>query len=218
MNEPLITFVAIAGSMLHAIAYVIYVRSALLDEVQPNPTSWLMWTYGTLFIIVIEWDQEATLAIMLLPMVCASCSLLVALLCWRRGRLKWPELPGDRSAFVLDLAFTALYVLLIVLDHLGFISRSDEVWLKSMLLILVSASTFVSFWPILRSTRSDPQNEHWLAWAIWTIAYAFLLIVTIATHGTSLNAIQFWAYPLSCLVLSGAVGFYACQDEPALAV
>ena len=215
MQESIITYAAIVASVLHAIAYLIYLRYAFLEEVRPNPTSWLMWAYGTALVILLEWDQEASRAVILLPVVCAVCSIIVALFCWRRGRLRWPEVPSDRAAFMLDLVFTALYVFLIVFDTRGLISTSDEVFAKSILLILAGGSTLLSYWPILRSTRRNPQNEHWLAWAIWTVAYLILLVVTIATHGNSFDSIQFWVYPSSCLVLTGAVGFYALRSDMA---
>ena len=215
MNPSTITFIAICSSLLHALAYLIYVRSALRGKVKPNPTSWLMWTYGTALLVIVEWDQEAAFSVMLLPMVCAACSLIVAGCCWQKGRLTWPETPSDRKAFLLDLFFTGVYVFLIVMELRGRLTLADETLYKSMLLILLSGSTFVSFWPILRTTRETPENEHWLAWAIWTLAYACLLLITIAEHGSSLQSIQFWAYPASCLIPTGMVGFYAFQQRDA---
>ena len=216
MNESLITFTAISGSLLHAFAYLLYIRFTLKDEVHPNPTSWLMWTYGTALVVVLEWDQDAGLSVLLLPIVCATCSIFVALNCWHKGQLCWPDALSDRAAFTLDLVLTAAYVVLIALGAMGYMSGSDGTALKSLLLVIVNISTVLSFWPILRSTRSDPANEHWLVWAIWTITYSNMLFVTIATHGISLYALQFWLYPLICLVLTGAVGFYALRPFKAI--
>lgn len=217
MSTSVVTLMAVAGGALHAGAYVLYVRFAYRDVVRPNPTTWLMWAYGTALLVVLEWDQGAAPIVLLLPAVCAVCSIVVALFCWRRGCLTWPEKPSDRAAFSIDLALTVAYVLLILFEARGLLSGMGEARLKTILLVLVSGSTFVSYWPILRSTRRNPQNEHWLAWAVWTAAYGLLLIVTIASHGGSLAAVQFWLYPLSCLLLTGAVGFYALQ-EPARAL
>lgn len=65
MPDLLISFVAFFMTSLHALAYLIYVRFAILDKVRPNPTNWFMWTYGTLLVVVLEWDQDASLAILM---------------------------------------------------------------------------------------------------------------------------------------------------------
>lgn len=197
------------GTALHALGYLLYVRSTLRDEVHPNPTTWLMWAYGTALVVAIEWDQDAAAAVLLLPTVCATCSVAVAYICWRQGRLGWPEARSDQAAFLLDLLLTAVYLLILLFAHRGWMSQGDGTIAKTIILLTLCASTAVSFWPILRATRSEPDNEHWLPWAIWTMAYALLLVATIVTHSNSTYALQFWLYPLSCLVLTAVVGLYS---------
>ena len=218
MNDLTISFFAWITTFLHVFAYLIYVRFAILDEVQPNPTSWLMWTYGTALVVLLEWEQEASFSILFLPVVCAACSLIVAFICWRKGRLSWPKAWSDRAAFVMDLTITALYIFLLVLEFKGAIGSGGNVAFKTTLLVLVNVSTFVSFWPILRSTYTDPAQEHWLAWFLWTTAYALLGLLTLSAEGFSMYTLQFLLYPFSCMLLSGLVCWYALGSGGEVAI
>jgi len=209
MDPWLLAGAVYGGSLLHVLGYLLYIRYTLRGEVRPNPTTWLMWAYGTALVVLLEWDQEAAAAVLLLPAVCAACSIAVAFLCWRRGRLRWPERRSDQAAFVLDLLLTGVYLLIVLLAAQGWTSAGDDTVAKAIVLVAVSGSTAVSYWPILRATRRNPDNEHWLPWTVWTAAYSFLLIATVATHGSSIYGLQFWIYPVSCLVLTAAVGLYS---------
>jgi hypothetical protein len=209
MDPWLLASVVYGSGIAHVLGYLLYIRCTLRGEVRPNPTTWLMWAYGTALVVLLERDQEAAAAVLLLPSLCAACSIAVAFICWRRGRLRWPERRSDQAAFLVDLLLTGVYLLIVLLAARGWISASDDTLAKTIVLLAVGGSTAVSYWPILRATRRDPDNEHWLPWAVWTAAYSLLLIATAATHGSSVYALQFWVYPLSCLVLTAAVGLYS---------
>jgi uncharacterized membrane protein len=205
--------IAWAATLLQTLGYLLYVRGALRHRIDPNPTSWLMWAYGTALVVLIETDQGIHPLLRLLPIACASCSVLVAALCWRQGALAWPRDRSDRAALSIDLALTAAYVTLSLAALAGTVPETREHSAKMLLLVCVSTSSITSYLPILRSTRRTPTAEEWLPWAVWTSAYAALLLATILVEGTSPAALQFWIYPAICLVLSGMVGWYALKPR-----
>jgi hypothetical protein len=207
----IITVAAVGAGTLQAVAYALYIRSAVRHDIDPNPTTWLMWAYGTALLVVVEHDQDAGWHLLLLPVVCTACCLLVAGLRWRRGTIGWPRDRSDQTALWLDLALTAGYLTVIGAGALGYVSARQDWLAKSSILLCVNASTFVSFWPIVRSTRENPSAERWHPWGVWSIAYALLGIVTIAEEGITLAASPFWIYPTSCMVLSGLVGWHASR-------
>ncbi len=190
-------------------AYLLYIRSSLRNEIDPNPTTWLMWAYGTTLLLVVEHDQNAAGYVLVLPVVCAAFAIVVAGLCWRTGNLRWPQERSDRRAVAIDLALTAAYLTVLGAGTLGYITDAQDWFAKTFILVCANASTFVSFWPIVRTTRENPSAEQWRPWSVWAAAYAMLWLVTIAEEGTSLAALQFWIYPMSCKFLSGLVGWYA---------
>lgn len=205
---------AYGAAFLQAAAYGIYLRSTLRHQTDPNPTSWLMWAYGTALVLIVEWDQNASTLLLLLPIVCTACGIGVAASCWRKGTLRWPIYQTDRAAFTIDLGLTALYIGVVGASSLGWIAPSHDGWAKAAILLCVNLSTAVSYGPILRSTRADPAGETWPPWAIWTAAYTALWIATIAEEGVSWFALQFWIYPMICMVLNGLVGWHALAPRP----
>lgn len=194
---------------LQAVAYVVYLRRASDGRIEPNPTSWLMWAYGTALVVVLESDQGIHPALRLLPIVCAACCVCVAGLCWRRGSLQWPEERPDRIALGIDLSATGVYVAVTLAAAAGSMAWAVADAGKAVLLVCLSLSTVVSFLPMLRGTRQDPSVEEPAPWMMWTVAYTLLLAATIREEGASLHALQFWVYPAVCAGLSGMVAWYA---------
>lgn len=197
------------AAWLQALAYLIYLRGALRRRIDPNPTSWLMWAYGTALVVVLEADQGIEPSLRALPVVCAACSVLIAALCWRRGELRWPSAGADRLALAVDLGATAVYVAVSGAAGLAWMSAGDAWLAKAVLLVCVATSTLVSYAPMLRATRVDPSGEQWLPWAVWTLAYALLLGATAAREGAGWAALQFWVYPAICMLSTAWVGWYA---------
>jgi hypothetical protein len=201
----LIATTAWTAAILQAAAYVMYVRRALLRRIDPCPTSWLMWAYGTALVVILETDQGIHPLLRLLPIVCAGCSVLVATLCWLRHSVVWPSEPADRLALALDLVLTMVYIGISATAFVGILDPGSARSARWVLLVCASGSTLVSYLPLLRHTRRHPDAEHPAPWAVWTIAYATLLLATIAAEGLSADALQFLVYPAICMVLSAVV-------------
>ena len=68
----------LAAGALQVVAYTIYTLQVVRAECRPNGMTWLMWSYGTLVLLIIEWDVGAPISILILPAVCSVCSLFVA--------------------------------------------------------------------------------------------------------------------------------------------
>ena len=200
----LLWIVATLSGLVQIAAYGVYIRKSHADQINPNPTSWLMWSYGTLFVLVLEYDRDAPLPVLFLPAACALSSLAVALLCWRRGTLRWPADLTDRAALLGDIGLTAAYVATWFLLANEVLSPEGREIAVILILVCTTLSTFVTFVPMIHYTWDHPSEEHWLPWAMWTLAYTLLGATTLmADHWTP----ELMLYPINCVLLHGAVAY-----------
>ena len=174
---------ALLSGLLQAIGYIIYVRGSLRREIEPNGATWMMFAYDTTLLVILHATLGANFTILLLPAVCATCSIGVAVLGWLRAGFRWPEQRADRAALVSCLLLTAGYVGLTVLLVHGLISRELHRNANIALVIFSNGSTCMSFVPLLRSVWRDPASERPAAWLVWASAYALLLASTLMHHG-----------------------------------
>jgi len=197
-------FVAVLSGVLQIAAYSVYYAKSRTHRITPNPTSWLMWSYGTLFVLILEFDRDAPLQILLLPAACALSSLAIAFLCWRSGTLRWPELLTDKAALSSDIALTFAYAGAWFLLAHELLSPEGREAAVILILVFTTLSTFVTFIPMVHHTWDHPEEEHWLPWVMWTIAYGLLGVTTLmADHWTP----ELMLYPINCMLLHGAVAY-----------
>lgn len=215
--ELVLATVASFSGLFQAFGYLVYIRKSFRHELEPNPTTWFMFAYGTAFLTVLEYDRQASWPILILPVTCAILSVRVAAICIEHGKPKWPKHWLDRTAFLMDLSLTAAYVIAGVLSKFNFIDEGERGTLVLAFLALSNTSTIVSFIPILRETIEDPRTEHPLPWLIWTTAYACLAYVTYVEAGNTIWSI-FMLYPATGIMLHGLVGLLALRRfmQPAL--
>jgi uncharacterized protein len=181
--------------VLQLIGYLVYVRYFLKDAIRPNAVSWIMFAYGTAFIVFLEWRSGAVWNVLVLPVVCSAMSLLVAAMCIR-SRLGEPTNALERGAFAADLALTVGY--------LGLRSTSLAGPLFNAGFIIASNLTAVTaFLPILWSTWKEPDNEKIAPWVFWSMAYGVLTISTLLSVGISAPTLLI--YPILSLVIHGAM-------------
>lgn len=204
----MITTLAVVAGLLQALGYAVYFFKSVRHETEPNPTTWLMFAYGTTLLTVLEWDREATPTLLILPIVCATLSVGVAILCKVRGTLKWPSDQYSRAALMTDVSLTVGYVLVALASFTPFVTDEQRTVLALAFLVLTNMSTAVSFVPLLKDTWEDPKSEHPLAWSIWTMAYSTLGIVTFLEKGAWT---ELMIYPVSCALLHGLVGLFALR-------
>lgn len=200
---------AILAGLLQACGYFFYLTFCLKDETKPNPTSWLMFAYGTATLTLLEWDHEAKWTMLLLPVVCALLSLLVAWFCFKKGTLAWPKKWIDRSAFLTDVTLTIGYISIWFLQKYGPVSTEDKATLVLIFLVITNLSTMVSFVPLITGTLDDPRTEHPLPWFVWASAYATLGLVTFREEGTFWSV--FMIYPVMNTFLHGSIGILALR-------
>ncbi len=199
---------ALFSGLLQALGYLVYIQKSLRHEVEPNPTTWFMFAYGTATLTVLEWDHQADWLVLILPVTCAILSLRVAAICLSQGKLKWPTSWLDRTAFLMDVSLTLAYITVWLANQKAFITESEHQALVLLFLILSNSSTLVSFIPIIRGTIKSPRNEHPLPWFIWMCAYSTLGYVTVSKYGL---VSVFTIYPAMNAVLHGLVGLFALR-------
>lgn len=178
-----IIVLAIASALLQILGYLFYIRESLRDEIEPHPATWFMFAYGVLLLTILEGDQGASLFLLLLPSSCAILSIVVALLCWKRGTLKWPRHWQDRSAFFTDICLTFLYICAWALDSTGAISELDRELAVAVFLIASNMTTISSFYPLIRNTYLHPSHERAQPWIVWAFAYVTLMLATYIEVG-----------------------------------
>ena len=184
----------IAGAF-QLIAYMIYIRYFIKDAIRPNATSWVMFSYGTLLMLFLQWQEGASWELLILPAVCAAMSLIVAVLCYKRGSAG-PTDAFEKGAFSADIGLTVGYLAL-----LG--TKANGPFFNFGFLIAGNLTTLTAFLPILRSTWKNPENEKAAPWIFWSVAYAFLVVSTLVTNETSTPALLI--YPCLSLILHGSI-------------
>jgi hypothetical protein len=191
----------LAAGLLQAIAYIVYVLQVVRAECRPNGMTWLMWSYGTLVLLIIEWDVGAPVSILILPAVCAFCSLFVAGYAFARGAYIAPD-PQDWVVLGLDVLILAGYV---AFAH-GLAGEAGGDADRTLVFVfLTGATTLTSSWPILRTTFLQPGHERPAAWFVWCAAYASMGAAMILEGLTW----QYGVYPVLSLAIHLAIGFFA---------
>ena len=176
-----------------------------------------MFAYGTTFLAILEFDLNGGWEVLLLPIVCSVCGIAVSIICrTKQGTWGVPDDPADTKVFFIDLFLTAIYFGIFLLGIAGIINTREGTIAAITILIATNISTIFEFIPNIRSVRRHPENEHWLGWGIWTLAYLMLLVATYLAEGLSSSSLVFYLYPFICVILHGTIAWYAAKDEPIL--
>jgi hypothetical protein len=217
-NLDYLLALGLAAGILQVFGYVLYIRDVNID---PNPVTWFMFAYGTGILTILEWDQNATTAELILPAACALMSILVSYRCWVRARSKdpshwwprdwWPEDRAEKVSFIMDIAITISYVGAWALASWSILSLDNKEIAVMIFLILSNISTFPSFFPLLKETYLHPERERSAPWLVWTASYSILAIVTLFSH-EGINWLLLF-YPLSSIVLHALMAWLASPSR-----
>ena len=179
-----IVILGVVAGALQAVGYLVYGFKVLRRDILPNPASWLMFAYGTTLLLVLELDRGASLALLILPFVCAVLSVVVAWHSLRKVRRAWwPEHILERVSFMLDVFLTIAYISAWMLLSEGVIGEGARSATVIFILLCWNVGIFTSFFPLLRQVYRHPKTEHFEPWVIWTCAYGILAILTIVEQG-----------------------------------
>ena len=215
----------IAGIILF-IGYILYIWFDIkYDNIEPNPTTWFMFAYGTAILTVLEWDGEASWELLVLPTLCSIGGIVVALRLWLKARKSdptrwwpedwWPEDRWEQGSFVGDILITVAYVAIWVFAvYSPLLTETGREYWVLVFLFLSNVSTFPQFYPILSTTYKNPETEHWLPWAVWTVSYVLLTVATWqVVDAWFWHALLF--YPISNAFLHAMVAVLALRKHPA---
>lgn len=196
----------IIAALLQVMGYLVYGFKILKRDITPNPTSWLMFAYGTTLLVILEWDRGASIALLALPVVCALLSIAIALYCLHKVRRAWwPEHGLEKFSFSLDVLLTIAYLFTWVLLAQGAIDAEGKNWAEILILICWNVGIFTAFFPLLRQVYYHPQSEHAAAWIIWTFAYLTLTAATVVEEG-AVNELLF--YPVILAFVCAFIGIH----------
>lgn len=191
--------IGLAAGAVQLLAYAIYVRQSLAVAVRPNGTSWLMWTYGTLVFVGVEWNLGVAASLLVMPLACAGCSFFVAAYGIATGATLPPN-RGDLGVLALDLGVMIGYAL-----H-AFAGLGGAA-LGPMFVAAAGVNALMSAWPTLRSTYAQPGNERPLAWFVWSIAYGLLALAAMIEG----LAWPYLVYPLVNQLAALTIGLLALE-------
>lgn len=209
--------IGVVASLLQVWGYFLYLGN---KKIEPNPMTWLMFSYGTVVLTVLEWDKNATLAELLLPLTCSVLGLVVFYRIWKQEfkltRRFWsgklvPKDRFERITLISDASITIGYILSWVFAISGILSEEHRGIAVFLFLVLSNLSVLVEFAPIIKETYRNPQKESSEPWVVWTLAYSTLGVVTLSEHG-------FWSalmlYPFLNAVTHGVVAYLAWEKRP----
>lgn len=200
----MLVYLAVASGLLQALGYIFYLRGVLHHGITPNPTTWLMFAYGTFLLGVLEYSRGAEWELLLLPAICAILSVVVALICWKRGTLRWPKGWENRTVFIADILLTIGYCGAWAFVTYGLVSESERALTNLVFLICSNLTTLTAFTPLTLEAKRNPKGEQILPWTIWTSAYAVLGIATYLEHGWGT---ELMIYPVLNAVLHASVAW-----------
>lgn len=198
MTDPVFWLIA---AVLQVIGYLLYIRGFLRKSIRPNAASYLMFAYGTSLVAFLAWESGATWQELVLPVVCAMMSIIVAMLCFRKGATDSID-RFEAIIFSADVVLTVAYVTLVL-------TQIHTIGHAVLFLVLGNITTFTSFLPIVRSTWRSPQREQPLPWLVWTTAYATLTVSTLISNGLTNPVLLF--YPLINVMLHGSIAALASR-------
>lgn len=194
--------IGIFAALLQTAGYAFYGSKVLARDIRPNAISWLMFAYGTTLLLVVEWDRDASIALLILPASCALLSIIVAFYALRNSRSWWPKDLLERFSFSLDVVLTVVYLATWVLIAQGLISEADKSLAEVVILICWNIGIFTAFFPLLRQVYRHPHTEQAGPWITWTIAYLLLGFATFIEVG-EFNELML--YPLTNATVHGFV-------------
>lgn len=206
--------VALVAGLFQVIGYVVYQSIA---RIEPQPTSWFMWGSTTWVIAVLEADSMIgeygrwefvpidTRGLLVLPIICGCMSAVIAIQCWRRGKLIWPEVRPDQISLILGISLTGAYIATWGMVEYEIIANRVREIAAFSILVLLNLVTIIEFAPLIRNTRLYPDDEAVIPWLIWACAYTSLFIATWWEYGLS----ELLIYPSLNVLLHGYVAWLA---------
>lgn len=196
-------WLGIAAGALQVLGYGLYIRQVLRHEIEPNAATWFMFAYGTGLLGMLEFSRGAGWGLLYLPVACATMSIMVAFICWKRGTLRWPEEWQDRFAFLTDIVLTVCYAGAWGLAMSGILNKEEEGYANLAFLICSNLTTITSFSPLIRGAA---HKESPMPWVVWTYAYTVLGMATFAGEGLWT---ELMIYPALNAVLHARVAWLA---------
>ena len=146
----------------------------------------------------------APLSVLILPAVCAGCSLFVSGYAFARSAYIAPD-RQDWAVLVLDVMILSGYVAFAY----GVATAERDVERSLVFVFLTGATTLASSWPILRTTFLEPGHERPAAWFVWCAAYVAMGAAMICE---SLSW-QYGVYPAVSLGIHLAIGILALNRD-----
>lgn len=208
MYDSITTLAGVTGILMF-LGYVLYIKKCLRREIEPNPLTWFMFSYGTVLLTWLEHERGASWELLILPITCSILGIVVAFISiYQVIRFKRMEMPDgwDTSSFVLDLCLTAVYLWGFYQVSHGLLSLE---WFGLINVFLLGFSNFgaiPAFVPIIRKTHKEPHHERAWPWLIWSSSYVVLGVLTYLQVG---HANELIIYPVVNAVLHGCVGLLA---------
>ena len=202
----MIVALAITAALLQALGYALYARLFLKKAIRPNAASSFMFAYGTALLVLLEFSDGAGWPMLALPATCATLSIVIALLCLRKGATE-PVDKVEATAFSADVWLTALWAAI----AFGY---GDISPFSAGFLLAGNFTTLTAFFPVLRSTWRTPERERPEPWLVWTAAYSLLTVVTILADQGRHPALL--AYPLLSVALHGSIALLSLRGRVGL--
>lgn len=170
----------IAAVIVHAYTYSIYIAKLLRRKIEPTVITWVLWAGGTIVVAWAERDLGAQGFQLYLLYVCAPASIIVAgISAYLGGWKAWLVEKEDRTILTIDCCLIATYFAAYYAYKYGVIGETERYVALVVLLLALNVSTLVTFRPMIRDARLNPDREHSLAWSLWTLAYVLLSAATL---------------------------------------
>ena len=176
----------LSGALVFS-SIVPYAIRAYSGKIRPVPTSWSLWSFIGLAILLTYKSSGASTNIWPAVFGFTNPTLITVLSVLRHNEWKRPSL-GDKLCFVLGVIAMILWLLL---------RRSAELS-RYALLVAIAADVCAAI-PTLRFVWSEPEADRPLAWFIFGCGYFLVLF------GLPQNTLAAWGLPVYMTAVSWAI-------------
>lgn len=216
-RERIVLVLSIAAGVLQFVGYGFAIVFAILKKTMPHPLTWLMFAYGTAVIFLLEYSLGIAWPLLILPAVCALCSLFMVAIIAAYGGFNRKIDALDWYVLGFDVALTVAWGTIWLLMEFGVIGEMGFYLANVTITFLWTMGVATSFNPMVRDTRANPEHERSTPWLIWTTAYCSVLVATIIEYWNPetgrLEGAEYLAYPLVNLGYHFAIGILAMRKH-----
>ncbi len=192
------------SALLMLLGYLWYTFFLFRHNTRANATMWILTSISGIVLLLAEFLYGVPWNALKTDVVDASAAILITVIALSIGSyIAWT--PHDKKLVVWYVGLFVIYLFGDYLDRSGHLIGPLAHIIQIAVIVVYNVTTFIEFWPLLRETWSDPNNELPYAWTVWTISYALYFVVRVLEGVEWVNLL----HPGVAVLLHGSIALMA---------